>query len=276
MSSAAPAFPKHPPLRGQDLVLFRPSERARWQPGYVLSPPGAPEEQEIAGDVDVVDVRPVRSTRVYQVPRQKLKKLSGAALVKLQEELAQPARRSSLGRGKRPAPAPAEDAPCVLSIAGPAVLRAIPKPAAPPRSEAYKAWIRTLACIACEAQRTPTEAHHHGRRAVGRKCSDYRCVPLCSACHHAITSTHRLPGRTRRETEALIRDVLLDLHDLYLAGEGAAGRPLSDGRFLRPAPAALPALQPLPPPDYTTEDVAFLAILDGLHSALVGVPHAVA
>lgn len=60
------------------------------------------------------------------------------------------------------------------------------------RSEEYKAWIRSLPCIRC--QRQPSEAHHQpaeGHSSTGKKCSDYRCVPLCAEHHEQYHSSGR-------------------------------------------------------------------------------------
>lgn len=72
----------------------------------------------------------------------------------------------------------------------------IPKPVTP-RDEAYKAWIREQACLACG--RTPSEPHHQparGHGSTGRKTSDYRCVPLCGGIegHHRGRGTPQVPG----------------------------------------------------------------------------------
>jgi hypothetical protein len=63
----------------------------------------------------------------------------------------------------------------------------------PPRDEAYKAWIRTLACLGC-ARKGCCEAAHTGTDGgMSMKASDYSCVPLCSACHtQAPGAYHRI------------------------------------------------------------------------------------
>lgn len=63
----------------------------------------------------------------------------------------------------------------------------------PERVEEYLDWIRSLACAhCCESeddapyQSGRTEASHHpreGHGSTGRKCSDYRTIPLCQGCH---------------------------------------------------------------------------------------------
>lgn len=63
----------------------------------------------------------------------------------------------------------------------------------PWRSEAYKAHVRTFACLACPR---PAEHAHHIRecfpRTMGVRISDAYVVPLCEKCHsllHARSST---------------------------------------------------------------------------------------
>jgi hypothetical protein len=71
-------------------------------------------------------------------------------------------------------------------------MTAIPKPQPPARSKAYLAFVRTHPCISC-GKEGPSEADHVGPRGVGQKTSDYRCVPLCSACHRWRTDNDYLP-----------------------------------------------------------------------------------
>lgn len=62
------------------------------------------------------------------------------------------------------------------------------------RSEAYKAWIRSLSCISCDRQ--PSVPHHQpavGHSSIGNKVSDYRCMPLCFECHDRY---HRIGRRS--------------------------------------------------------------------------------
>ena len=54
--------------------------------------------------------------------------------------------------------------------------------AKPERSEAYKAWIRTLPCLLCGTTRG-IEPCHTGPHGMGQKASDFTCVPAC-AWHH--------------------------------------------------------------------------------------------
>src|SRR5205823_2457849 len=62
------------------------------------------------------------------------------------------------------------------------------RPLKPERSEAYRAWIRTHACIICgvPAHARAIEAAHTdvlGGRGLGQKASDKSCVPLCRKDH---------------------------------------------------------------------------------------------
>ena len=82
-------------------------------------------------------------------------------------------------------------------------LRDFPKPAPPARSPEYLAYVRSYPCCSCPEEgashpaEVPSEAHHQGRRGVGQKCSDFRCVPLCGLCHLDYTDNGTLPGRDR-------------------------------------------------------------------------------
>jgi hypothetical protein len=58
---------------------------------------------------------------------------------------------------------------------------------------AYLAWIHTLPCLVGERQTTPTEAHHAGPRAFGRKAPARCALPLCREHHRTgRTAVHRL------------------------------------------------------------------------------------
>lgn len=53
-----------------------------------------------------------------------------------------------------------------------------------PRSQKYLHWISTLPCII--TGRKPCAPHHQWERykkMLGKKCSDYRAVPLCVDSH---------------------------------------------------------------------------------------------
>ena len=67
-----------------------------------------------------------------------------------------------------------------------------------PRSEPYKARIRTLACTACGIEGR-SEAAHTGRDGgMSQKASDLSCIPLCRDCHTMrADSYHRIDGGRR-------------------------------------------------------------------------------
>jgi len=66
----------------------------------------------------------------------------------------------------------------------------------PPRDEAYKAWIRTLPCLACTIEGRSEAAHVGSDGGMSMKASDYSCVPLCSDCHsQAPGAYHRIGKR---------------------------------------------------------------------------------
>lgn len=62
---------------------------------------------------------------------------------------------------------------------------ALPKPAGRVHDRVYLAWVRTQPCLFRGGHRCQgrVEAHHTGRRPLGRKCDDREGVPLCSRAH---------------------------------------------------------------------------------------------
>ncbi len=71
------------------------------------------------------------------------------------------------------------------------------------RDEGHLAAIRLLPCSVCErtAPRDAIHAHHlrhgpHARRGMGKKSSDYACVPLCFEHHDVV---HRYGARKEHE-----------------------------------------------------------------------------
>lgn len=86
----------------------------------------------------------------------------------------------------------------------------------------------------------PSDAHHTGRRGVGQKADDYGAVPLCRACHRAVTDRHELPGRDRPQTELLFAQTARDLLIGWCRAQGpfeggaVAARGVEEGNF-RPA-----------------------------------------
>ena len=74
----------------------------------------------------------------------------------------------------------------------------------PPRDEDYKAWIRTLPCVACGIEGRSEAAHTGSDGGMSIKASDYSCVPLCSDCHTQAPGAYHSVGKRAFE----------DRHDL--------------------------------------------------------------
>ena len=97
----------------------------------------------------------------------------------------------------------------IVAACAPAI-RPVPKPVTL-RSEPYLAYVRKHPCCLCGA--SPSEAHHwsHHGAARGKKCDDYRTVPLCQE-HHRYWHDHGvLPGHDRVGSEWLLRRVQREL-----------------------------------------------------------------
>ena len=69
------------------------------------------------------------------------------------------------------------------------------KPRLVPRSESYKAWVRTLSCAACETDQLIQAAHTGSDGGTALKASDYSCVPLCQGCHTGNPRAYHQIGR---------------------------------------------------------------------------------
>jgi len=65
----------------------------------------------------------------------------------------------------------------------------------PPRSEEYKAWIRTLPCVACGIEGRSEAAHTGTDGGMSMKASDYSCVPLCGDCHRQAPGAYHRIGK---------------------------------------------------------------------------------
>ena len=66
----------------------------------------------------------------------------------------------------------------------------------PPRDEDYKAWIRTLPCVACGIEGRSEASHTGSGGGMRMKASDYACVPLCSGCQTQVPRAyHRMRKR---------------------------------------------------------------------------------
>lgn len=83
----------------------------------------------------------------------------------------------------------------------------------PVRSESYKAFVRSFACICCGTMRRFRDAAHIGPHGVGQKASDLDTVPACRACHREL---HRL-GRVKFEMlhELDLGQAISDLQLMY-------------------------------------------------------------
>lgn len=82
-------------------------------------------------------------------------------------------------------------------------LHAVPRPKGPARDGAYLEWIRSMPCMSCRWR--PSEAHHQppdhpSGKAMGRKCSDYFTVPLCTEHHRYFHDNGHLPELDKRST----------------------------------------------------------------------------
>jgi hypothetical protein len=74
----------------------------------------------------------------------------------------------------------------------------------PPRNDDYRAWIRTLPCLACQVKGRSEAAHTGSDGGMSQKASDYSCVPLCSDCHTLGPGAyHRLGKRTFEQRHGL-------------------------------------------------------------------------
>lgn len=71
----------------------------------------------------------------------------------------------------------------------------------PARNWKYRAWIRTLPCLACGSTYEVEAAHTGADGGMRQKASDYSCIPLCSDCHTQAPDSHH---RDREACEARI------------------------------------------------------------------------
>lgn len=67
------------------------------------------------------------------------------------------------------------------------------------RNTAYMDWVREQSCCRCGAP-PPSEAHHAGERAYGRKAPDETCLPLDERCHHGISRLNEFASKAERRT----------------------------------------------------------------------------
>lgn len=71
----------------------------------------------------------------------------------------------------------------------------------PARDEAYRAWIRTLPCCACNSTQNVEAAHTGSDGGMTQKASDYSCVPLCADCHRLGPGAYHGLNSSAREFE---------------------------------------------------------------------------
>jgi len=93
----------------------------------------------------------------------------------------------------------------------------------PPRDEAYKAWIRALACLGCGCGGQNEAAHVGNDGGMSMKAADYSCVPLCSNCHtQAPGAYHRIGKRAFERTHGVcFAAEVRRLHAAWSADSGA-------------------------------------------------------
>ena len=65
----------------------------------------------------------------------------------------------------------------------------------PPRDEDYKAWIRTLPCLACGIEGRSEAAHTGSDGGMSQRASDYSVVPLCADCHRQNPGAYHRVGK---------------------------------------------------------------------------------
>lgn len=98
-----------------------------------------------------------------------------------------------------------------------AVLRVVPKPPRPWRSEAYLAYVRRHPCCIAEDGATRTScsgsvvSHHHGPRGMGEKTDDSRTVPLCDGHHRTFHDRGTIDEWSRDALDRLFARVQAEL-----------------------------------------------------------------
>src|SRR5690349_3856544 len=68
----------------------------------------------------------------------------------------------------------------------------------PARDWRYKAWIRSLPCVACNTTRG-VEAAHTETGGMAQKASDSTVVPLCALCHRIGPGAYHAIGKREFE-----------------------------------------------------------------------------
>ena len=65
----------------------------------------------------------------------------------------------------------------------------------PERDAKYRAWIRSLPCVACGSERYIEAAHCGTDGGMAQKASDRSCIPLCAPHHRTRADSYHALGR---------------------------------------------------------------------------------
>lgn len=181
-----------------DLVAARRSGRQPFVYAYVVAVgPGR------------ITVRPANGWpfTIYFKQRGRVRHLTDAEMLE--------ARRLMKRAEAAQAPAFADEAGTPRIVyAGPAALRPVPPPRTMVRSEAFKRFVCTFACISCRRPHRDVDPHHEGERGIGQKTHDLLCVPLCQGpggCHGFYEDKNHFPGRTVEQTRRAIAEAIISL-----------------------------------------------------------------
>jgi hypothetical protein len=186
-----------------DLVEFKRGFHHRWRAGWVTGVSAHSITVKAWGASRAVVIEPGKRGKVRKPSGERLDQLLDMIQASVRARKARQERRRAERAGARP-PAPA---PVVARLDGQP--RPVPRPRKPYRDSVYLDFVRRWACIGCGAP-PPSEAHHHGPRAIRQKTDDYRAVPLCRPCHQAVTDTRCLPGRSEAQTQEIILRAQVD------------------------------------------------------------------
>lgn len=208
--------------------LAAEEERQRLPPGKL--PPGLPVEAKRRKGLGGY-----RSAVIEEDGGgRKLKVRIGSEVVEVQRDHVRAPREARAPRRALVALAPPPaGAPLVLAREGRARGQPLPKPRGRLRDGDYLSFVRRQPCLSC-GTRQGVQAHHHGRRPVGRKADDYCTVPLCARCHSHL-HTHgwliNLPGISKPGVAAFLAESQRDLLILYFVTD-------ADGETIEEIPAA--------------------------------------
>jgi hypothetical protein len=88
-----------------------------------------------------------------------------------------------------------------------ALLRPMPKPPAPVRSEPYRRYVAALPCWMCGIVGSSQAAHSDEGKGLALKSCDLTCYPLCGpnngvcGCHYTVGTSGTLTRAERRSLE---------------------------------------------------------------------------